>query len=71
MLDPQVCKLFGVDEFTQFIMKELDQAEDQLYDPQLTPIRYIEIRSRYDAFKEVRDTYCKFIADKNQKKHLV
>ena len=42
MLDRDLCQLFGVDEFKQFIMKELDWTEDQLNDPSITPLRYIE-----------------------------
>ena len=67
MLDKQLCKILGVDEFKQYIMKELDYVEDQLNDPQLTPVRYIEVRSRYDALKQVRDEYCKFSASKAAK----
>lgn len=62
MLDKDVCQLFGVDEFKQKIMEELDYAEDQLYDPTLTPIRYIEVKARYDTLKMVRDAYCKYIS---------
>ena len=64
MLDKELCELFGVDEFKQYIMKELDWAEEQLYDEHLPPIRYIEVKSKYDTLKAVRDKYCEFINKK-------
>lgn len=66
MLDKDVCEALGIDPFAQKIMKELDWAEEQLYDPNITPIRYIEIKARYDTLKELRDTYCSLITKNKQ-----
>ena len=57
MLDKELCTLFGIDEFTQYIMKELDYVEDQIYEQNVSPVRYIELKARYEALKEVRDAY--------------
>lgn len=66
MLDKYVCEALGIDPFVQKFMAELDWAEEQLHDPNITPIRYIEIKSRYETLKELRDTYCSLI-EKNKK----
>lgn len=66
MLDKQVCKALDIDPFVQKLMAELDWAEEQLYDPNITPIKYIEVKSRYETLKELRDTYCSLI-NKNKK----
>lgn len=58
MLDKELCALFGVDAFTQYIMKELDYVEDQLNDQNISPVRYIDLKARYETLKEVRDAYC-------------
>lgn len=58
MLDKELCAAFGIDEFSQWIMKHLDYTEDQLHELQLSTPRYIELKSRYETLKEVRDTYC-------------
>lgn len=64
MLDKELCELAGIDEYLQTIMKELDWAEEQLYDPNITPIKYIEVKAKYDTLKGMRDAYCKFIKKK-------
>ena len=64
MLDKQLCAAFGIDEFNQWIMKQLDYTEDQLYASEISSPRYIELKAKYETFKAVRDAYCEF----NQKK---
>lgn len=58
MLDKELCAAFGIDKFSQWIMKQLDYVEDQLYESQISSPRYIELKSRHQTLKEVRDTYC-------------
>ena len=58
MLDRQLCAVFGIDKFTQWVMKQLDYVEDQLYESEISSPRYIELKSRYQTLKEVRDAYC-------------
>lgn len=70
MLDKELCTLFGIDEFTQYIMKELDYVEDQLYEQNVSPVRYIELKGRYEALKEVRDAY-RDLKKKNSEKTSV
>ena len=70
MLDKELCTLFGIDEFTQYIMKELDYVEDQLYEQNVSPVRYIELKARYEALKEVRDAY-RDLKKKNSEKTSV
>lgn len=67
MLDTELCALFGIDAFTQYIMKELDYVEDQLHEQNISLVRYIELKGRYEALKEVRDVYCE-LKKKNSEK---
>ena len=67
MLDKELCAIFGIDTFTQYIMKELDYVEDQLHEQNISPVRYIELKGRYEALKEVRDVYCE-LKKKNSEK---
>ena len=69
MLDKELCKLAGIDEYLQTIMKELDWAEEQLYDPAITPIKYIEVKARYETLKEMRDAYCRYRSKSKNKKN--
>lgn len=60
MLDKELCKMFGVGEFEQWIIAELDSAEDTLFSDEKMPIEdFIRLSSRYDTLKEVRDVYAK------------
>lgn len=70
MLDKELCAIFGVDAFTQYIINELDYIEDQLYQQNISPIRYIELKARYEALKEVRNVYCD-LKKKNLEKPFV
>ena len=65
MLDKELCEIFGIDEFTQWLMKELDEAEEELSNKgQLVATTSI---LRYQFLKEVRDEYCKYLK-KNKRK---
>lgn len=57
MLNKTLCAIFGIDKFNQWIMSQLDYLEDQLYSPDITPLKYIEVKAKYDALKEARDAY--------------
>ncbi len=65
MLDKKLCALFGVDEFAQWLMKELDDLEDILTDKSKTSNE--TDNARYQALLEVRDVYCMFM-NKNRTK---
>lgn len=67
MLDKQLCAILGIDAFTQWIMKQLDHVEDQLYESELSSPRYIELKSKHQALKEVRDAYHLFTQNKLNK----
>ena len=57
MLNKQLCAIFGIDEFNQWLMKQLDYIEDQLYASDISSPRYIELRAKHQALKDARDAY--------------
>lgn len=57
MLDKQLCALFGIDQFNQWVMAQLDYVEDQLYASEISSPRYIELKARHQALKDARDVY--------------
>lgn len=59
MLDKQLCKLFGVKPYLEWIQNQLDDLEDQLYSGKLSSESMLKVRAKYEALIEARDTYCK------------
>lgn len=59
-MENDICKLLKrEDPFLQFIMRELEYAEEAKYSSNLSPCEYIRLQARYEALKDVRDEYCK------------
>lgn len=60
MLDKYLCKQFNVPPYLEWIQNKLDELEDKLYDTKLdkSSTEYVEIKSKYDALIEARNTYC-------------
>lgn len=57
MLDKNLSKLFGVDAFTQWLIKELDEIEEHLHND-MDMQEFRRLQTRYATLKEVRDKYC-------------
>ena len=71
MLDNTLCEAANIDPFMQQIMEKLDQAEDRVYQVDITPLQYIEAKAEYETLKQIRDLYSKYQqnnAHKNNKK---
>lgn len=64
MLDKWLCEQLNIDEFTQYVMAELDKLEDEIHLGNLSATRYIEVKAKYDQMREVRDAYADFLAAK-------
>ena len=58
MLNKDLCAAFGIDEYSQWLIKQLDYIEDQLHATEISTPRYLELRGQYDALKAARDAYC-------------
>lgn len=58
MLDKDLCRVAGIDEFLQYLMAELEDAEEILYNSNLSSSNYIHWRARRDTLAELRDKYC-------------
>lgn len=59
-MEKDICKLFNKeDSFLEFVMRELEYAEEAKYSQNLSSCEYIRLQSRYETLKEVRDEYCK------------
>lgn len=59
-MEHDICELLHKNNaFLEFVMKELEYAEEAKYNDNLSPCEYIRLQARYEAFKEVRDEYCK------------
>lgn len=59
MLDKTLCAAFGIDEFNQWIIKQLDYIEEQMHDDNISAPRFIQLQSAHDTLRSVRDIYCK------------
>lgn len=59
MLDKDLCRVASIDEFLQYLMAELEDAEEMLYNSNLSASNYIYWRARKDTLSELRDEYCK------------
>ena len=57
MLDKELCKLFKVDPFMEWIQNKLDDLEDQIYSNSLEGDDLIRVEAQYNALKEARDSY--------------
>lgn len=56
-----VKKLFtaaDIDEYLQYIMRELEHCDDVLYGENLSATHFIYWKTRKEAFEEMRDKYC-------------
>ena len=58
MLDKELCKIFKVPPYLEWIQNQLDDLEDGIYSGQLDPETLTRFKIRYDALVEARDTYC-------------
>lgn len=58
MLDKELCKLFKVPPYLEWIQNQLDELEDALHSGELDPEAFARVKVRYDALREARDTYC-------------
>lgn len=59
MLDPQLCRIFKIDPFMEWVQNKLDDLEDELYSGKLETETYLQVKAAYDALIEARDTYWK------------
>ena len=59
IMEHDICKLFKKDDpVLEYIMRELEYAEEAKYSQNVSPCEYIRLQARYEAFKEMRDKYC-------------
>lgn len=65
MLDPELSKVLNIDPFTQYIMKELDEAEDDVHSENLSHDDSIAKKARYELLLQIRDAYADYINNKN------
>lgn len=49
-----------IDSFIEWVMAELEYCDDKIYNENLSPAHYIDIKSRKETLIEVRDKYCGF-----------
>lgn len=74
MLDIELCKMFGVDSFQQYLIKELEEKEEQAiaFKERMSECNSLEtfiffqrgldnIEAKIEVLKEVRDTYARFL----------
>lgn len=64
MLDVKVAEMLNIDPFTQYIMKELDDLEDDIYSNEYSQTDLIAIKARYEQMLKVRDAYADYINNK-------
>ena len=57
MLDKELCKLFNVPPYLEWIQNQLDELEDELHSGKLELDTWIKINAQYEALKEARDKY--------------
>lgn len=57
MLDKELCKLFKVPPYLEWIQNQLDELEDALYSGELDSEASVQVKSRYNALIEARDKY--------------
>ena len=65
MLDKELCEIFGIDEFMQYLINEIDELEEYLSKKENLFSKY-EI-GRYQQLYRVREEYYKFLK-KNKRK---
>ena len=57
MLDKELCRIFNVDPFMEWIINRLDDLEDQIHLGSLNDEALIAVKSQYAALIEARDAY--------------
>lgn len=54
----------GIDKYLQYIMRELEHAEEMIYNENLSAANYIYWKTKKEVLSEVRDKYCSFLDSK-------
>lgn len=59
-LEKLLYKAAGLDEFVHWLMNEIDLAETEKYDKDISVCKYIETTSELTTLKRVKDVYTYF-----------